>query len=303
MENDMTGTTAWMIKNDGTEIPVSTHIYANKDETDELLALAYYLWINDNDSRSIISKFLDIWAYHTFVNEAEIWAFKEIKTTAQYFAVEFVFGNDVIYTVNEYISAKPYRIFTDDWAKLDFARIVAGQSTLLKAAFLKNQGERESVETEPLDGMDLVDILNQRFLRARYGGRYGTVPGCQDMYFRISSVGFDWFPIIHNFVEKKADLIKTVTVVRDFESTGCEKYYVDVEYRSYNKMPVSDFLASSGSTNYLSKNKADRHFNVHEILAKGGSVQQLRLLHMNYGRVRRRIEILKHKEESQLVNE
>ena len=50
MENAATKKTAWMIRNDGAEIPVTTHIYANKDETDELLALAYFLWGHDHGS-------------------------------------------------------------------------------------------------------------------------------------------------------------------------------------------------------------------------------------------------------------
>jgi len=157
--------------------------------------------------------------------------------------------------------------------------------------------------TLPIDGTDLVDTLNQRFLRARYGGRYDTAPGCRDMYFRISSVGFDWFPIIRDFVKNYVDPIETVTVVRDFESTGCEKYYVDSNNCPYNKMPVSVFLEGSGCTNNLGKSEADSSLSVREVLANGGAVQQLRCLRMNYGRVRRRIEILKHKEETHLTDE
>ena len=67
---------------------------------------------------------------------------------------------------------------------------------------------------------DLLWQLNQEFLRARYGGMYETEKGCQDLVFRISSVGFDWYPTICRFVRQTKLYTKTVTIVRDAESTG-----------------------------------------------------------------------------------
>ena len=299
MEKAVTKKTAWMIRSDGVEVPVITHVYANKEETDELLALAYFLWVNDTDSREIVSEFLDNWAYHTFANGVDTWTFEE-RTDNN---IPKIILTAIKNAVNDYVSAKPYRIFIDDGAKYDFVRIVTEQSTLLSTAILEKDSDWEPYEIEPLDGTDLVDTLSQRFLRARYGGRYDTVPGCRDMYFRISSVGFDWFPIIRDFVINYADPIETVTIVKDFESTGCEKYYVDFNNRPYNKMPVSDFWAGNGCTNYLGKSEADSSLNVREVLANEGAVQQLRRLRMNYGRVRRMIELFKHKEETLLSDE
>jgi len=40
------------------ENAVTKHVYANKDEIDELLALAYFLWVNDTDSREIVMDIL-----------------------------------------------------------------------------------------------------------------------------------------------------------------------------------------------------------------------------------------------------
>ena len=278
MENVMTGATAWMIKNDSTEIPIVTHIYADKDETDELLALAFFLWKNDTDSHHPVREFLDVWAYHSFL--------RVLKSKMR-------LREGIIGAVEAYLISKPYRIFP-----ADFTRVIADNTM-----FLHNRLNGEYVEVPPVEGTDLLYSLNQRFLRARYGGRYDTVQGCRDMYFRVSSVGFDWFPIIRDFVKNYADPIETVTIVRDFESTGCEKYYVDSTNCLYNKMPVSDFLEGSGCTNCLGKSESDSSLNVREVLANGGTVQQLRCLRMNYSRILRRIEILKHKEETHLADE
>jgi phage pi2 protein 07 len=276
MEQAVTRETAWMIRNDGVEIPIITHIYADKDETDELLALAYFLW-NDYDSKQTVCEFLATWVSNALLSR------RKPETFTQH---------EIANAIKDYLSSKPYRIFPER-----FATIIAHYNSTFYPIYYGK------FLTLPLDGTDLVDTLNQRFLRARYGGRYDTTPGCHDMFFRISSVGFDWFPIICNFVKNYVDPIETVTIVRDFESTACEKYYVDSNNRQYNKMPYSDFLNGSGNTNYLGKSEADSSFNVREALANGGGVQQLRCLPMNYGRIRRMIEILKHKEETHLADE
>lgn len=275
MENAMTKATAWMIKNDGAEIPVTTHIYADEEEFDELLALAYFLWEHDPGSHQIVLKYLGDWV-------RSILKCQPPKNKHIWDAIDEA--------VKEYLSLKPYRIFPNS-----FAEVIANNAVQVHCL--------SSNEFLPVEGIDLIDTLNQRFLRARYGGRKNTVQGCRDMYFRPSSIGYDWFPIIRGFVERHTDMIETVTIVRDFESTGCEKYYIDAKKRSYNKMPVSDFLAGSGNTNYLNKSKTDSHFNVHEVLANGGAVQQLRFIQMDYGKVRRKIEILKFKEEACLADE
>lgn len=67
--------------------------------------------------------------------------------------------------------------------------------------------------------------LNEEFLRTRLGGLYYTTPGCRDLYFRISSHGFDWSGIISQWADKLSTLADTVTVVEDEESTGQSRFY------------------------------------------------------------------------------
>jgi hypothetical protein len=120
-------------------------------------------------------------------------------------------------------------------------------------------------------GKDLIRNLNTHFIRACYCNR--------DIYFKVYSLknglstvsfyhgsekiekspnywkwnswryshNFDWFPLIRSFVEKRADIIDTVTISWDFESTGREDFFVDSDNRAYDKMPVRDFLTSPHS--------------------------------------------------------
>lgn len=281
MSLDLKERTAWMIKNDGSEIPVVTHIYADHSETDELLALAYFLWKHAPESYNAIIPFLDVWSFRELGG----------RLRSRIFVAD-----ELVAAVKTYLLSKPYFIFPEE-----FAQVIESSASLLKR---RGSGEYMGNQIEEIYGTDLTDTLNQCFLRARYGGRYNTTPQCRDMFFRVSSVGFDCFPIIRSFVEKRTDRIGTVTVVRDLESTGCEKYYMDSSERPYNEMPLKDFLNGTGSTNFTiippGRSTTSR---VAEALANGNAIPQLLLLPANSVRIHAAIQRLKHAEEANLLDE
>ena len=112
-------------------------------------------------------------------------------------------------------------------------------------------------------------VLERLFIRARYGGMSDTVQGCRDMYFKISKIDprnwlrtteskdgymlchhkkdFNWISVIRDFVEKHADMIDTVTIVRDFKTINSQDCFTDLDKRPYDKMPINDFLVGNGS--------------------------------------------------------
>ena len=96
--------------------------------------------------------------------------------------------------------------------------------------------------------MDAVEYdLNQEFCRTRLGGRYDSDDvAAGEIVFRISSNNFNWFNVIWDFVYKNKRIIKLVTIVKDYESTG-----VDTPYRDgreiFFRMPVEDFITLSGT--------------------------------------------------------
>jgi len=275
--------TAWMIRNDGAQIPVAAHVYADKDEPDELLALAYFLWENDPPSRGIVREFLDGWAFEALGGRLSSRTFVR---------------DEVVGAAKAYLAAKPYRICPED-----FAEIISDS-----AALLRWRGNDEYIERQRVNGGRMINTLNQRFLRARYGGRYNTVPGCRDAFFRVSSLGFDWFPIIRAFVVWRAGSIDTVTIVRDLESTGCEKYYADSAGHAYHGMPTADFLAGRGCTTALTGRTAPRKtpgwdlsYRVAEVLLSGGFMRELLEIPANWGRTRGTLEKWKFVEEDYLI--
>ena len=89
----------------------------------------------------------------------------------------------------------------------------------------------------------LNDLTNQEFCRVRtsnYKVKYGGDNG--QIYFRISSTGFNWFDLIWNVVNKFSNVIEEVTVMKDKQTFGGKEF----DYY-YDHIPTKDFLLLSGN--------------------------------------------------------
>lgn len=89
----------------------------------------------------------------------------------------------------------------------------------------------------------LNDLTNQEFCRVRtsnYKVKYGGDNG--QIYFRISSTGFNWFDLIWNIVSKFSKDIKEVTVMKDKQTFGGKEF----DYY-YNHLPTDQFLTLKGN--------------------------------------------------------
>ena len=94
---------------------------------------------------------------------------------------------------------------------------------------------------------NLNNETNQEFCKVRtsdikFGGN------SNDIYFRISSIGFNWFDLIWKFVMKNSNDISSVTIsrdtrVRDFSQGECYK----IKGKEINHMPTEEFLTLSGN--------------------------------------------------------
>ena len=103
----------------------------------------------------------------------------------------------------------------------------------------------EEFKKEPdEDLMNLLnDLTNQEFCRVRtsnYKVKYGGDNG--QIYFRISSTGFNWFDLIWNVVSKFAKDIKEVTVMKDKQTFGGKEF----DYY-YDHLPTEEFLTLKGN--------------------------------------------------------
>lgn len=179
--------TAWMLRRDGEAFPVVQHLYGSPDCVEETL-------------------YAGEWLYRHSLRES---ARQAVLGLARAFGLSLRAGA-VAENLRRAIGERPYIFLT-----LPFVEEIAP---------LLEQGEVGDIETLNLQ---VNRCLNEEFLRCRLGGLYNTAPGCRDMYFRVSSAGYDWGPAIQGFLSAHREEIDTVTLVWDEESTGRSDFVRD----------------------------------------------------------------------------
>lgn len=201
---------AYMIRNDGKEFPVSVHPYGSLDSVEETVSMSEWLYKHTNNAstKELIIELIATWAWNYI-------SFTDIKVT-----------NSII----NYLNSLPYKIISIDFIKS-----------------LSEKLEDNDYVKDNIDELNKIvcEELNQEFLRVRIGGIYDSIIGNKDAYFRVSSLNFDWFNIIWNFVETHKNSIDTVTVVADEEATGKENYYYKYKNEPVDRMPRDEFLTLS----------------------------------------------------------
>lgn len=209
---------AYMIRSDGKAFPVVVHTYGSPDDTEETLAAAEWLYNHTRFSavRQLITKFVAAYAVYLDPSILEDCLPDEIQTTLQYAASHIWRG---------------YHVLTPEFV----------------------QGLRfDKTSLEDLPSLENLNVmvnaaLNEEFLRARYNGKYDSDDNNQEMYFRVSSTGVNWFPIIWQFVYDHQRQISAVTITKDEESTGQKGYYYNLDGQPVNHMSVNDFITVSGN--------------------------------------------------------
>ena len=195
--------TAWMIRRDGTAFPCDWHVYGSDDDVEETLCAAEWLY------------------EHTLSEKTKA----DILSLINTYARRLDKRKNSIRALLLDIKKKPYTF-------LSYNFVMEHAEEIQSAPVLQTDFLCENVNRD----------LNEEFLRARYGGMYDTKDDCRDMYFRVSSNGMYWWYIIVRFVESHKDMIDTVTIIRDEESTGECWYYTDKNGEEFDKYPISAFL-------------------------------------------------------------
>jgi hypothetical protein len=219
---------AWMIKQDGTAIPVLYHPYGYNKGTSVEENLYAITFLHKYDNNEKVEEAIDIWVAQVL----SACAASDGSEAISFRMLEDAFG----------------RFYGDGLKGLFF------EDFSLKTAWsvherLNRYGtiaklHEYMASSRDYDGSNLSEQLNQRFLRARFGGEMDFAPETRELWFRISSTGFNWYGIIYKFTaELHAERnITDVTIVRDLESTGSEQVYTRKNVK-YEHVPIDDFLS------------------------------------------------------------
>ena len=199
---------AYMIRNDGKEIPVKVHPYGNPNAVEETVYASQWLYRNTRheDVKQSVLKLLRAFAY------------EELGVT-----------EGIVDDLKEWIKTFKYVVLTEEFLN----EIPELDDIPLEHLDVMN--------------LLICNELNQEFLRARLGGYVNSTPGSKEMVFRVSSVDFDWFNIIYMFVNDHKRDISSVTIAKDEESTGLANYFYKHRGYVFNQMPIDEFLSIPGN--------------------------------------------------------
>lgn len=221
---------AWMIRNDGKAIACMQHIYANTDNIEETLFAAEWLYVNTRheETRRLVLETVTAWA-------------------------SSISDEDIVSGAQKVIAQRPYRFLSLEFVATheeEIRRCCVNE--LLLPALCK----------------EVAAELNQEFLRTRYGGLYNTTAGCKEIYFRISSIGFEWKDIICRFLTETKLPLEMIHIVRDEESTGA----LDAVYLA---LPPEEFFASQIELKAPAFYNKGRQKVISRELEQGASLRQL----------------------------
>ena len=94
---------------------------------------------------------------------------------------------------------------------------------------------------------ELNGLINQEFLRFRVGGYMIPKEGTEDeIYFRISSKGFNWFNLIWTLLYNNQNIVNRVTITKDEQSLGTAET-IRTKGDLLLHYPVEDFLELPGN--------------------------------------------------------
>lgn len=239
-ETDIMGK-AYMLSKNSDLIPVRYHPYGYVNDIEENSSCAYFLYKYSNRNIDEINRLLLMYIAYCFASSSieELWT-------------------DDIKVEN---SSEFNKIFTDVLNEFDSFNTIAGWSFETRANVISdlfNVLIQSVTKYEIKTTSDLIDSynendnveaylqLNEDYVRVRVGGRYDN-DGEDCIYFRISSVGYDWGDDIMNLIMSTfINKVSYITIERDMESAKLNKQnyiiYKTREGEPINNMPIKDFI-------------------------------------------------------------
>ena len=230
-------TRAWHLRQDGKAFPVNVHLYAMGDG--DLISeaeVAAFLIKTDSSDIALAQYVIDAWIA---LNIEDLIQFDDDEDDIIDHIYEFLSGNGPLGYEQK------YELYPDE--------IVAIHKKLNNFKDVETLYDFVDEVSESVSSIQLKikNSLNQQFCRVRFGGKYDSQVGNNAIWFRISSVNYNWNNTIYMFVsEMRRKLrIETITICRDSESdSGFASGKPDYFYKArdghvYLDMRIDEFLS------------------------------------------------------------
>ena len=235
----MASTRAWMLRNDGVAYPVTQHIYVmNTDDLSSEADAASFLVYSDARDLQYAEYVLDCWM---------------ALLIEQYVSYDAT-SEEIDSAILSQLSNVPYH-FTFELSDDEMLRIHHNQNNFNDVDSLYEFAD--SVRSNLANISDTIKkSLNQQFCRVRYGGQYRT-EGSNDLWFRISSTGFNWADVMYEFASKiyYSYAVDYIYICRDYESDyGEEEGHPEYFYKAsdgtvYFHMPIEEYFSEEHESN------------------------------------------------------
>ena len=224
---------AWMLRQDGEAFPVMNHLYVMGDEDLSSEAeVASFIINSDSKDQDLAKQVLDAWMA------------KLIENYVNYDADE----SEIDRSILERLSDLPYK-FPYDLSKEAFLNIHKSLNNYNDIDSLYDYIDNVDANISQLSE-EIKNSVNQQFCRARFGGKYDTDAGNASLWFRISSVDYNWANTIYEFTTDNYRKLKvdSIFICRDQESdygyysNQPEMFYKAKDGVYYFDMPIGEYL-------------------------------------------------------------
>lgn len=232
-------TKAFMLRNDGKAFPCSHHLYVmHDDDLSSEAEVAAFIYTTNSADKNYAAYVLNCWMALL------------IEDSLPYDYTDEVLQD----TIAQSVKSLPYRFLYP----ISIQQLLEIQKTMGAYSNIDEFYEYCDEIRSKLKSISttIERSLNQQFCRVRYGGQYDSV-GTSDIWFRISSVGFNWSNIIYQFTADNYRRFKVdrIFICRDYESDNgevegkAEYFYRAKDGSVYFDMPIQEFLSAEHESN------------------------------------------------------
>lgn len=229
-------TNAWHLRQDGAYFPVKVHLYPMEDaDLSSEAEVSSFIIKTESKDRALAEYVIDAWLALL------------IEQVADY----DVDAQGIVDCISNQVQSLPYKFAYE----LSISELIAIHNKQNNYDDIDSLYQFVDTVKDNITDIQtsIAHSFNQQFCRVRYGGKYDTVSGNNSIWFRISSVGFNWANTIYLFVsEMKRKLhLDSITICRDPESDAgygycsddSDYFYVAKDGSAYYMMPIDEYLA------------------------------------------------------------
>lgn len=222
-------TRAWMLRQDGEAFPLSVHLYVMNDmNLSSEAEVASFLIATESKDQDFAKYVIDCWLALL------------IEQNVPYDAM----SSDIDDCIASQLDSLPFK-FPYPLTVSEYLDIHHSMNNFYDTDTLYEFIDEFRVNIDKLS-IELERSLNQQFCRVRHDGKYNTEKGSSSLWFRISSVGYNWANTIYVWTADHYRGLKvdSIYICRDSESDHVEEeyFYKAKDGTSYFNMPIDEYI-------------------------------------------------------------